>query len=173
MEKELPKYKSHKEVWALKIKSIEWVANVLDGQGENREADGSAMITPEEEGFAPFKVDQEYMQKHKPQVGGYYVEYEDGYASWSPREAFESGYTKCDFETKLRLINDWLVNQIIGLEEFLANNENEKVSKSALVLLNIELNAMRTYQSCLVLLNIELNAMRTYQSCLMARIDEL
>ena len=37
---EMPKYKSHKEVWALKIKSI-----VRDGEGENRESDGSAIIT--------------------------------------------------------------------------------------------------------------------------------
>ena len=38
---EMPKYRSHKEVWALKIKSI-----VRDGEGENRESDGSAIITP-------------------------------------------------------------------------------------------------------------------------------
>lgn len=65
-----------------------------DGEGENRETDGSAMITPEEEGYAPFKVDFEYMRKHKPQVGGYFVQYEDGYKSFSPAEPFESGYTR-------------------------------------------------------------------------------
>lgn len=27
-------------------------------------------------------------------VGGYLVRYDDGYVSWSPKEAFESGYTK-------------------------------------------------------------------------------
>lgn len=27
-------------------------------------------------------------------VGGYWVEYEDGYVSWSPARAFEGGYTK-------------------------------------------------------------------------------
>ena len=27
---------------------------------------------------------------------GYLVEYEDGYLSWSPSEAFESGYTRVD-----------------------------------------------------------------------------
>lgn len=27
-------------------------------------------------------------------VGGYYVEYDDGYMSWSPARAFEDGYTK-------------------------------------------------------------------------------
>lgn len=86
---EMPKYKCYKEVWALKIKSI-----VRDGEGENRETDGSAMITPEDEGYAPFKVDFEYMHKHKPQIGGYYVVYKDGYKSFSPAEAFETGYEK-------------------------------------------------------------------------------
>jgi hypothetical protein len=32
------------------------------------------------------------MHKHKPQVGGYYVLYKDGYASFSPASAFEEGY---------------------------------------------------------------------------------
>ena len=85
---EMPKYKSHKEVWALKIKSI-----VRDGEGENRETDGSAMITPEEDGYAPFRVEHEYMYKHKPQVGGYFVQYKDGYKSFSPADAFEAGYS--------------------------------------------------------------------------------
>lgn len=87
--REMPKYQSHKQVWALKIKSI-----VRDGEGENRESNGSAIITPEEGGYAPFKVDHEYMHKHKPQEGGYYVVYEGGYKSFSPAEPFESGYTK-------------------------------------------------------------------------------
>lgn len=83
---EMPKYKSHKEVWALKIKSI-----VKDGEGEHRETDGSAIITPEEEGYAPFKVDHAYMHKHKPFVGGYFVQYKDGYKSFSPADVFEGG----------------------------------------------------------------------------------
>jgi hypothetical protein len=44
VQKQLPQYQSHKKVWALKIKSI-----VRDGEGENRESNGSAVITPEEE----------------------------------------------------------------------------------------------------------------------------
>jgi hypothetical protein len=84
---EMPKYKCYKEVWALKIKSI-----VKDGEGEERESDGSAIITPEDERYASFKVDLDYMWKHKPQIGGYYVVYKDGYKSFSPAEAFESGY---------------------------------------------------------------------------------
>ena len=87
-QREMPRYKCHKEVWALKIAGIK-----RDGEGENRETDGSAIITPADEGYGPFKVDFEYMRKHKPVVGGYYVVYKDGYKSFSPAEAFEDGYT--------------------------------------------------------------------------------
>ena len=34
------------------------------------------------------------MLKHQPTVGGYYVVYKDGYKSFSPADAFESGYTR-------------------------------------------------------------------------------
>ena len=85
----MPKYQSHKRVWALKIKSIK-----RDGEGENRDSDGSAMITPVEEGYAPFRVEFDYMHKHKPEAGGYYVQYEDGYKSFSPAQPFEEGYKK-------------------------------------------------------------------------------
>ena len=88
----MPTYKCHKEVWALKIAKIELDSE--KAQQENRETDGSAIITPEEKAFAPFKVDGNYVFKHKPQVGGYYVVYQDGYKSFSPAEAFEDGYTK-------------------------------------------------------------------------------
>ena len=87
--REMPKYQSYKRVWALKIKSIKG-----DGEGENRDSDGSAMITPVEEGYAPFRVEFDYMHKHKPEAGGYYVQYEDGYKSFSPAQAFEEGYKK-------------------------------------------------------------------------------
>lgn len=85
---EMPKYRSHKEVWALKI------LEVVDDTPPNQESDGSRMIVPAEEGFAPFRVEQEYVRKHSPQAGGYYVVYQDGYKSWSPAEAFENGYTR-------------------------------------------------------------------------------
>jgi len=79
---EMPRYQSHKKVWALKIKALRFV-----------EA-GGAIITPEESGYAPFPVDDAYIQKHGPQEGGYYVVYDDGYKSWSPADAFESGYIR-------------------------------------------------------------------------------
>jgi hypothetical protein len=82
---EMPRYKCHKEVWALKIEGI-----LYHGHGTN----GRATITPAEKGYAPFEVDAAYVQRHKPQIGGYYVVYDDGYKSFSPAKAFEEGYTR-------------------------------------------------------------------------------
>ena len=88
---EMPRYKCYKEVWALKIKDIVFDYQLAKLEG-NRETDGSAKIYPEDGAYAPFRVDHEYVSKHKPQVGGYYVVYKDGYKSFSPAEAFEKGY---------------------------------------------------------------------------------
>ena len=90
VDREMPKYNCHKQVWALKIETIMPDSEVA--KQHNRETDGSAMITPAEEDYAAFKVDAEYMSKHKPVAGGYYVVYKDGYKSFSPAEAFEEGY---------------------------------------------------------------------------------
>lgn len=87
---QLPKYKCHKEVWALKIKEIK------DTTEPGNESDGSRVIVPEESGYSEFRVESDYMWKHKPELGGYYVVYEDGYKSFSPASAFESGYTLID-----------------------------------------------------------------------------
>lgn len=81
--RELPRYRCHKEVWALKIAKIQ-----INPVGE------ASVIHPEEPGYAPFLVSSEYVVKHNPQAGGYYVVYKDGYKSFSPAEAFEEGYTK-------------------------------------------------------------------------------
>jgi hypothetical protein len=90
--RQMPLYQSHKKVWALKIASIEFDREKADA--ENRETDGSALITPSEPGYAPFKVDAAYVKKHAPQAGGYYVVYQDGYKSWSPADVFEAGNTR-------------------------------------------------------------------------------
>lgn len=38
------------------------------------------------------EVSAEWVEKHQPQVGGYFVQYADGYQSYSPAKAFEEGY---------------------------------------------------------------------------------
>jgi hypothetical protein len=63
---EMPRYKCHKEVWALKIKAI--ARDSDKAREEQRETDGSAILTPEDDRYAPFKVDAGYMHKHKPEA---------------------------------------------------------------------------------------------------------
>ena len=90
--RQMPRYKCHKEVWALKIEHVAY-----DIRG-----DGSAVITPSDEGYGLFEVDAEYVNKHLKNrdpkngqtIGGYYVVYDDGYKSFSPAKAFEEGYTR-------------------------------------------------------------------------------
>jgi hypothetical protein len=119
--REMPRYQCHKKVWALKIAKIEREPACCENGGgivcgepqrtHTQEAargdvgldhnfiagtwdvDG-ATITPAEEDYAPFQVSDEYIAKHKPEVGGYFVVYDDGYKSFSPAKAFEEGYTR-------------------------------------------------------------------------------
>lgn len=81
VEQQMPRYISHKVVWALKIGAIGPDEGLL------------VTIVPADTSFAPFGVPAGFAAKHKPESGGYYVVYEDGYASYSPAAAFEAGYT--------------------------------------------------------------------------------
>ena len=84
---EMPKYKCNKEVWALKIKEV------VDPTGPNEETTGERQLVCENSIYAPITVHRDYVRKHNPQAGGYYVVYKDGYQSFSPADAFEDGYT--------------------------------------------------------------------------------
>jgi hypothetical protein len=82
---ELPKYRSHKEVEALKIGAI------------SQMPDGGLYITPEAVVFPPFEVPAKFVPKHRdgvPEVGWYWVKYDNDYQSFSPAKAFEEGYTR-------------------------------------------------------------------------------
>ena len=80
--KTLPEYDCHKTVWAVKIDKMQQMQ------------DGTAwIIPPVESGVEPFVVSADYVLRHNPEVGGYFVCYKDGYQSWSPARAFEEGYT--------------------------------------------------------------------------------
>lgn len=81
---ELPFFRCHKVVRAGKIKEL--VA--CDGLNLGKYAISFDDITR-----GARIVDSEWFLKHKPAVGGYYVEYPDGYKSYSPAEAFEKGYS--------------------------------------------------------------------------------
>ena len=79
----LPSYTCHKRVHALQIRNV-----IVDNDGI------SAMLTFKDESFPPVNVNNEWLKKHRPTASGYYVVYEDGYISFSPKKAFESGYTR-------------------------------------------------------------------------------
>ena len=89
---DLPRYKSHKEVRALKIAAIEF------------NLDGSARFVPEDklvrldskEGVLTTKPGFYKRWGGSDDDLGYYVLYGDGYESWSPTKAFEEGYTKIE-----------------------------------------------------------------------------
>lgn len=82
MPKELPRYACHKEVQAVKVKSIAYAPG-----------GGGYLITPVEPGYDPILVTTEWQDKHGAKSGGYFVRYKDGYESFSPAAAFEEGYT--------------------------------------------------------------------------------
>ena len=82
--KDLPTFKCHKEVRAIKIHRI------LEKQ------DGSALLIPDKDGFDAISVDENYMKKHEPKSGGYFVMYKGGYKSYSPAKDFEDGYILID-----------------------------------------------------------------------------
>lgn len=83
-QREMPRYRCHKEVWALKISTVK----------PSPLPENYMILTFDESEYAPMHVDFDWYFKHKPSVGGYYVVYKDGYTSFSPAAAFEEGYRR-------------------------------------------------------------------------------
>jgi hypothetical protein len=76
-----PAYLSHKVVWALPIAEIEETRLTVAHPDP---------MTP----WVSFDDPRFFAGDRKPQVGDMLVIYEDGYVSWSPKDAFEAGYTR-------------------------------------------------------------------------------
>lgn len=74
---EMPRYKSHKQVWALEIAIVE-----------------GTKLEFRDQGYAGINVPAEMFFRYHPKSGDFYVQYEDGYKSFSPRKAFLDGYTR-------------------------------------------------------------------------------
>lgn len=74
----MQKYKCHKVVEAGKITELTPTTVSFD---------------PVKTGVISWTPPNGWMEKHIPEVGGYIVEYDDGYRSYSPAEAFEAGYS--------------------------------------------------------------------------------
>lgn len=82
-EVELPTFVSHKRARAAVIVALSY----LPGEEKYRLS---------LEGGNYVDVSKLWVSKHTPQPGGVYVQYEDGYSSYSPVEAFKEGYTPAD-----------------------------------------------------------------------------
>lgn len=92
--RELPRYRCTKEVGALKINKIVFDATLA--QREGRGTDGSATLYPEEKGYAPFAVTREWLERHQPKAGGYWVLSADATVnSFSDSISFEASYETC------------------------------------------------------------------------------
>jgi hypothetical protein len=77
----LPRWKCHKIVEADKIKSITY-----DREGLRWHLEGGTVVA----------ISPQIISRGEPKTGDYYVVYEDGYISWSPKKAFEEGYTRME-----------------------------------------------------------------------------
>lgn len=67
-------------------------------------------------GSPPEVVNDSWVERHKPEVGGYFVRYANGYESYSPQEAFEEGYTLLVEDEQTELTVDDLNVKIERLE---------------------------------------------------------
>lgn len=76
----LPKYKCHKIVGALKISSVVPL----------NDEDGLVGLRFCDKGYASCTF--VLPARHRPEAGGYFVRYADGYESYSPAHAFELEY---------------------------------------------------------------------------------
>lgn len=82
----MKRYQCHKVVEAAKIESIRALGGAATPTGWQ--------IEFVEEGEPHVQVSNAWAQKHQPKCGGYLVVYGDGYMSFSPALAFETGYTE-------------------------------------------------------------------------------
>lgn len=145
-------YKCHKQVKAFKITNIKLIEDSIYNLV------GSNDIV---------MVREDFMQKFKPEVGGYYVLYNDGYTSYSPAKAFEEGYTELvedTFLTRLKKEEEELSIKLDKLNTFMYSDKylNKYSDK---------FNSIPDIQK--TILKIQYMAMVTYKTCLLERIEKL
>ena len=81
----MDKFRCTKTVEAFQINEIEIIPQPQDGLRD-------AILHPVDKGVGAKVMSGLWMERHQPEVGGYFVRYKDGYESYSPAEAFEEGY---------------------------------------------------------------------------------
>jgi hypothetical protein len=102
MTKELPVYISHKKVRALEIRSIGHYSQKPDPGAELMRE-----IVFADPAYGSMDVPAALFSRYTPMPGDYYVVYDDGYASFSPRKAFLEGYSLArDGNVLMERLND-------------------------------------------------------------------
>lgn len=89
----MKRYKCHKVVEAGVIESIDYCFEDV-----SEEVHPPTVIKVDGVGY---RLERDWIRKHAPEVGGYYVRYQNGYTSYSPAEAFEEGYTLLESDATL------------------------------------------------------------------------
>jgi len=137
---QMPQYQSHKKVWGLKIKDILTIN------------DGSGILKFENPLFSERLVSADYMLKREPHVGGYFVQYEGGYESFSPGDEFESGNSliqepaEITWIQRLEIERAELQDNFDKLMDFIESSERYKqLGQKEQMLVSDQLEAMQTY----------------------------
>lgn len=136
---QLPQYKSHKTVRAAKITGFRENGNPLMPTLLLGELQATVDLLPD------------WHAKHKPQVGGYYVVYDDGYASFSPAKAFEEGYAPIptDHRDRVRIEKAELDTKLGALHGFFGSKTFEGLSGAEQARLRDQHSAMLDYSAIL------------------------
>ncbi len=87
VESSLPLWKCHKVVRAAPIRAV---------YPADHEAGWMVYLNggPAPDGFPPIYLEPKVFARGLPMPGDYFVVYDDGYESWSPKKAFEEGYSQ-------------------------------------------------------------------------------
>lgn len=84
----LPEFQSIKRVRAARI------IGIITGTPDAKIGDKVALLIDIDGLGFPYGVSGQWFAFHKPEIGGYLVQSEGGYTSYSPAKAFEDGYAR-------------------------------------------------------------------------------
>lgn len=91
----LRSYRCHKVVQAAKIQSIE----IHPTEYKSYPTEYATLWFGPSSGADFFNVTPDWLKRHDPKSGGYFVRYEDGVESFSPAKDFEDRYTLIEDES--------------------------------------------------------------------------
>lgn len=85
------------------------------------EPNGKLMIHAEPSNM-PFEVPLDFLHRHSPEIGGYFVVYGDGYISYSPAATFQAGYRNIELSGKENALDPVVVRELRDTEMVALDN---------------------------------------------------